>query len=155
MNSKYHSFYKLLSNLVCCSFISTMFFRCSIWTTFEFVFNVLSKLLFLQASSKFRWGTRVVIVLGRVLKALIISSAHKTPETATQRSFRTLREDSEVKEILFNKSLYQRGKSVRFQLVFWNLKIKIGNLLHWDYFQTNFWTRISCRFRDVWVLQVD
>ena len=33
-------------------------------------------------------------------------------ETAVQRSFRTLRDNSEVKEILFNKSLYQRGKSV-------------------------------------------
>jgi len=53
------------------------------------------------------------MVLGRVLKALMSYSADMTPETAAQRSFRTLRDNSEVKEMLFNKSLYQRGKSVR------------------------------------------
>ena len=40
-------------------------------------------------------------------------SADLIPETAAQRSFRTLRDNSEFKEMLFNKSLYQRGKSVR------------------------------------------
>ena len=53
------------------------------------------------------------MVLGRVFKALTSYSADMTPETAAQRSFRTLRDNSEVKEMLFNKSLYQRGKSVR------------------------------------------
>ena len=68
--------------------------------------------VFKQASAKFRWAARVVIVLSRVLKALVNYSADLIPETAAQRSFRTLRDNSEVKEILFNKSLYQRGKSV-------------------------------------------
>ncbi|XP_027054220.1 uncharacterized protein LOC113681325 isoform X3 [Pocillopora damicornis] len=63
------------------------------------------------ASTKFRWAVRVVVVLGRVLKALVSYSTVMVPETAAQRSFRTLRDNSEVKEMLFNKSLYQRGKS--------------------------------------------
>ena len=58
------------------------------------------------------------MVLGRVLKALMSYSADMTPETAAQRSFRTLRDNSEVKEMLFNKSLYQRGKSVRIYVLF-------------------------------------
>ena len=58
------------------------------------------------------------MVLGRVLKALMSYSADMTPETAAQRSFRTLRDNSEVKEMLFNKSLYQRGKSVRIYILF-------------------------------------
>jgi len=58
-----------------------------------------------------------VIVLSRVLKALVDYSAELIPETAAQRSFRTLRDNSEVKEMLFNKSLYQRGKSVRLCLL--------------------------------------
>lgn len=66
-----------------------------------------------QASAKFRWAARVVTVLSRVLKTLVMYSADLIPETAAQRSFRTLRDNSEVKEMLFNKSLYQRGKSVR------------------------------------------
>ena len=68
---------------------------------------------FSQASAKFRWAAQVVIVLSRVLKAIVNYSADLIPETAAQRSFRTLRDNSEVKEMLFNKSLYQRGKSVR------------------------------------------
>ena len=39
-------------------------------------------------------------------------SVDLTPETAAQRSFRSLRDKAEFKEILFNKSLYQKGKSV-------------------------------------------
>lgn len=73
--------------------------------------------MFAQASAKFHWAARVVVVLSRVLKALVNYSADLIPETAAQRSFRTLRDNSEVKEILFNKSLYQRGKSVRFCLL--------------------------------------
>ena len=73
--------------------------------------------MFSQASAKFRWASRVVIVLSRVLKALVNYSVDLIPETAAQRSFRTLRDNSEVKEILFNKSLYQRGKSVMLRLL--------------------------------------
>ncbi|KAJ7374066.1 hypothetical protein OS493_009397 [Desmophyllum pertusum] len=76
-----------------------------------------------EASTKFRWATRVVIVLGRVLRALVSYSADMIPETATQRSFRTLRDNSEVKEILFNKSLYQRGKSQYAYVPEWAKKI--------------------------------
>ena len=73
--------------------------------------------MFSQARAKFRWAARVVIVLSRVLKALVNYSADLIPETAMQRSFRTLRDNSEVKEMLFNKSLYQRGKLVRLWLL--------------------------------------
>ena len=76
-------------------------------------YSNLKTVLFLQARTKFRWAVRVVIVFGRVLKVLMSHSANIVPETATQRSFRTLRDNSEAKEVLFNKSLYQRGKSVR------------------------------------------
>lgn len=75
------------------------------------------------ARSKFRWATRMLIILSRILKALMTYSVDLTSETATQKSFRNLRDNTEVKEILFNKSLYQKGKSQYAYVPDWAKKI--------------------------------
>ncbi|KAK3749914.1 hypothetical protein QZH41_017365, partial [Actinostola sp. cb2023] len=63
------------------------------------------------AIEKFYRASIVVRILCKLSKVITSLSTHKTPMTAAQKSWHALKHTSEAKEILFNMTIFLKGKS--------------------------------------------
>lgn len=67
---------------------------------------------YFQAKEMFHKAAVIVRVLCKFLKVIQGLSTQQTPITAAQKSWHALKHTSEAKEILFNMTIFQKGKSV-------------------------------------------